>query len=413
MNFQVILTSPTWRLNGVNVFSANLIGGLRNNGVPAKLLLTRTGAVNWNPMELPTDIPIERLPAASFRDSGARRTALIDYLEENAPCIYIPNYDYDTSCVSSILSSRIGIVGIVHSDDPEHYEHVGRLGRYWNAVVAVSTTIASETARRNPALSGKIESIPYGVPVPDTMPERSFEPGLPLRLVYSGRLVQYQKRVLDLVKIAEVLERMRVPFRLTVIGDGEERERLESALSDMVQRGQVQFLGALAYEQVLEQYRQQDIFIMTSEFEGMPIALLEAMSLGCLPVVFHTRSGIPELIQDGINGYRIRIRDISTLAEKLAFLYRNTDARQQMAQNAYLTVRHSGYRLADMTTRYVALFQRIMHEIELGHYSRPYREIMPPSILRAGWGKRLPHAIRNLGFYYRTWRKQRNNRVLV
>ena len=56
--------------------------------------------------------------------------------------------------------------------------------------------------------------------------------------------------------------------------------------------------------QILEQ---QDAYILTSEFEGMPNALNEAMARGCVPVVTDIRSGIPELVRYGVNGYRVPV----------------------------------------------------------------------------------------------------------
>ena len=65
----------------------------------------------------------------------ARWEALRDYLQALTPTVYFPNYDFENSSVAPALRNEVGMIGVVHSDDPHHYEHVQRLGRYWNAVV--------------------------------------------------------------------------------------------------------------------------------------------------------------------------------------------------------------------------------------------------------------------------------------
>ena len=128
-----------------------------------------------------------------------RWRAMIDYLEARAPCIYIPNYDWQYSCVVPRLSKRVGVVGIVHSDDPAHYEHIDRLGAYWNAVVWVSPAIAEHLVASYPGVSNGLTTLPYGVAVfARVLPARPVRANSPLRLLYAGRLNQHQKRVLDL-----------------------------------------------------------------------------------------------------------------------------------------------------------------------------------------------------------------------
>ncbi|MCM8776281.1 MAG: hypothetical protein NC930_08055 [Candidatus Omnitrophica bacterium] len=142
MEWKVIVTTPYWRLNGVNIFSEHLVRNLRERGCDAHILLTRPHAVNLNPMEMPVDIPFAKLSVTKTNSRKGRWRALIQYLEDRTPCIYIPNYDYEASSISPELSDRVAIVGILHSDDPEHYRHVRRLGKFWNAVVAVIREVA-------------------------------------------------------------------------------------------------------------------------------------------------------------------------------------------------------------------------------------------------------------------------------
>lgn len=381
-DFRVLVAAPYWAMNGVNIFSANLVRGLQANGISAHILLTErdSSLVNISEplMDLPADIPVAELPLNGQESWGAHWGAMIRYLEERAPCIYVANADWRHSNVSPRLSNRVGIVGIVHSDDPLHYDHVMRLGRYWNAIVTTSKAIAERVAAQQPALSGRITTIPIGVPVPDHLPERTLDENAPLRIIYHGGLIQYQKRILDMPLIVEALLERQVPVELTLVGDGADRERLQAASQHLVQRGAMRFLGVLPHARILEILGQYDVCILASEFEGMPNALSEAMGRGCVPVVTDVRSGIPELVRDGVNGFRVPVGDIQTFAERLALLQRDVKRRREMSLNAYRTVGEGGYRIQDMVQRYIELFDRVLDEANRGLYKRPRGKLLPP-----------------------------------
>src|SRR5438105_2019050 len=94
-DYQVIIASTYWALNGVNTFSANMVRGLRDRGIPCHIVFTEHNA-SFCPtaeamMPVPTDLPAVELPLPRFETWGGHWAAMIDYLEAHAPCIYIPN----------------------------------------------------------------------------------------------------------------------------------------------------------------------------------------------------------------------------------------------------------------------------------------------------------------------------------
>ena len=388
MNFSVIVATPYWAMNGVNIFGANLVRGLQAEGVEAHILLTEQHSRLVNIpdplMPLPADIPVIELPVPEPESWGAHWRAMIRHLETCAPCIYIPNSDWRHSVVSPKLSRRVGIVGIVHSDDPLHYDHVARLGRYWNAIVTTSQAIARRVNARHPALSGRLVTIPIGAPAPDHFPERTPDANAPLRLIYHGVLSQHQKRILDLPRIVEALLARRVPVELTVIGDGADRERLLAASRPWVECGAMRFLGILPHDRLLELLPHQDVYVLTSEFEGMPNALNEAMGHGCVPVVTDVRSGVPEVVRDGVNGYLVPVGDIPAFVERLALLHQDPARRLKMARQAHRTVIEGGYRSRDMVHRYLELFHHVLGRAKRGQYKRPRGALEPPPVQVAG-----------------------------
>jgi glycosyltransferase involved in cell wall biosynthesis len=88
---------------------------------------------------------------------------------------------------------------------------------------------------------------------------------------------------------------------LTLVGDGPDMQALVRLGENLKLGEQVQFAGRLSEEQTLELIAASDILVLPSFMEGLPIVLMEAMSLG-LPVVASRVAGIPELVRDRENG---------------------------------------------------------------------------------------------------------------
>jgi glycosyltransferase involved in cell wall biosynthesis len=395
-SYRVVIGLPSGSLSGVDVFSVQLLRGLRGRGIPAHMLLSRPYRV-YNPMALPADIPVVTLPTHKGQDWGERWQIMIRYLESQAPCIYVPNYDYENSCVSPRLSARVGIVGIVHSDDPVHYEHVSRLGRYWDAIVAVTDEIAAMTTARDPSLAARLAVIRYGIAPAPPGPVRAREPGAPLRVIYAGRLDQGQKRVLDLPSIFEHLAARGVPFQLTLAGDGPARSDLERAAAGFLADGRFRMLGTVEHARVLALFEESDVLVLTSAFEGLPLALLEAMSRGCVPVVADVRSGIPGLVEQGVCGYRVPVGEVDQFAERLALLQREPARLRALSVRARQAIAEGEYGADTMVRRYVGLFEQVLDHSRRRVYRRPRGRIAPAPGMDVTWKDHLPLPVRGAG----------------
>jgi glycosyltransferase involved in cell wall biosynthesis len=224
-------------------------------------------------------------------------------------------------------------------------------------------------------------------------------------MVFTGRLVQYPKRIFDLPKIVQILQTLNVPVRLTVIGAGEDERRLKRISRPFLESGIIEFTGHLSNEKTLEIIQACDVFLLTSEFEGMPMSLLEAMGHGCVPVVSDVSSGVPELIDHGINGYRIPIGDIESFAKYISLLYHDMQKRRRMSLMAYKKVASGGYRIQDMLNRYEEVFRRSISDAENGAYVRPKGEITIPLGI-SPWNYRLPNFVLRIGMFVKAMERQ-------
>lgn len=380
---RVIVTTPNWTLNGVNTFSVTLVRGLRARGHEVVLLVTGSVWRDDKPLPVPPGLDLQVLPLPAIATWTARWEALRAYLERAAPCIYLPNHDVMHSGISPALSSRVGILGIAHSDDPQHYAHVARLAPWWNAAVGVSEAIVGSIGRLPSADGLRVAHIPYGVEVATEPMARVAADGRAgaLRILYAGRLEERQKRVMDLVTIAAALRARGVAFSLTIVGDGPARAALEQRLAHEGLGGAVSLLGTRAMEQMPELYRRHDVFLLPSAFEGLPLALLEAMGQGCVPVVSDIASGVPELVRDGEQGFRITVGDTTAFADRLALLARDVSARTAMATRARDRVDEASFGRETMVRRYESLLADLWNDVSSGRYVRRRHAVVPPPTL--------------------------------
>ena len=175
-------------------------------------------------------------------------------------------------------------------------------------------------ARGAPA--SKMRANPTGVPVPEKARRLEIGGGRPLRLLQACRFIE--KKGMDVtLEASKTLVARGFDVRLTLAGDGPQKKELESMVEALGLSSRVKWTGFLTPDRLAEEYQSHDFFLhpsrdtMSGDREGIPNSLLEAMSHGL--VVLGTRhSGIPEAIEDGVNGLLIDRADSDLVAECVA-----------------------------------------------------------------------------------------------
>lgn len=208
--------------------------------------------------------------------------------------------------VSRLLPANVHTVNVCHSDTPAdwYYEEVKTMAPSLSAVVGVSPRITANLKDRLKVLfSGPIVTITNGVeaPVAQVVPPAAFASPQPIRLVYVGRVRSYQKRAMDMIPFVNHLERKPLSYQLTIIGDGDAMPAIKKELADPIAAGRVIVKGQLPNQRVLENLLGQDILLLFSEFEGLPMAVLEGIMRSVVPVVTRIESGICDYFQDSLN----------------------------------------------------------------------------------------------------------------
>ena len=227
---------------------------------------------------------------------------------------------------------------LIQSDIPSEYARVRSNSDFASAVGAVSEGCVQRARREIPELEGRVYRVYYPVPCPSTPPAKKDAGEGPIRLAYLGIVRHHEKRALDFIPLVSELLARKVDFELTIIGDGSERQQLQRALFAMPGAApRVRFLGMLANPEALEVLSHQHVLLLVSEVEGQPIAMLEAMALGVVPVVSDL-AGLREIIVAGENGFLAPFGATTEFACKIDHLARSPEVRSKMALAAWKTV---------------------------------------------------------------------------
>jgi glycosyltransferase involved in cell wall biosynthesis len=109
-----------------------------------------------------------------------------------------------------------------------------------------------------------------------------------------------QKRVDKWVEVAAAVNKLNPNIKFLMVGDGPDDEMLRNKINELGMQDKIELPGMLS--DTVSAYKRIDIFLLTSDFEGLPLAIMEAMSTGCVPVVSNV-GGIKQLPFDGF-GYK-------------------------------------------------------------------------------------------------------------
>ena len=358
MKIRVFHSFPSWQLSGVNSWSINLARAMNEDHVFENVMLI-TG-VPPAPIDELDDlhIPYLHLNVPTPRKRSNEWTALKSFLETAAPCIYIPNYDFHRSCSVGNIAPDVKVCAVVHSDEGCYYDEIKRLGASFNSIVAVSSCLEHNLRQKFPRLGDRLTWIPHGVPCLSGQREQPTS-RMPIRIFYCNRLSQYQKRIFDLPSVCLELKRSGIDFHLTVAGSGPDEDELKSRFENLDLLSCVSIVGRLSAEDVNQTFKKSDIFLLTSDFEGLPISLLESLAAGCVPVVYDIDSGVRDAVDHGVNGFLVPHGNTIALSQAIARLAEDKDLLASLSAEC-IRRHHARFSLTGMGSAYRSLFCNVI-----------------------------------------------------
>lgn len=176
-------------------------------------------------------------------------------------------------------------------------------------------------------------------------------------LLSLGRLDDYAKNLSTIPRMLPAS--LRPDIRLTVAGDGPDRAAIEEAFR--VSALDAAFVGVVPRERLAEVFGQHEAFLFPSRFEGMGIALAEAMAAGLVPVAARIRGITDAMIEDGVSGFVFDQGNFKSAQRAVATLLREPERRLAMRQAARARAREL-FGPARMASAYAGLLGRILDD---------------------------------------------------
>jgi glycosyltransferase involved in cell wall biosynthesis len=174
------------------------------------------------------------------------------------------------------------------------------------------------------------------------------------RLLSVGRLVHQKGLDLAMRALGGLKE---VDWEWRIAGDGPEMGALQAQAKQLGIADRIKFLGWQAREQLVQTYRQTNIFLFPSRHEGMPNAVLEAMASG-MPVIASCIAGNDELVVNDETGYLVPSEDIDALQTALRKLLSDAVLRREMGGAAHRLARES-YSWESTARQYAYLLEKV------------------------------------------------------
>ena len=297
---------------GSELWAANLTYGLKKVGKQAILL----GGTEQPMLD-------ERYESLTIRIAKQQTIMhIVDLFERNLPCVFVNNFAGCAFMAAVIVKKKypdlIKIISVIHNDNKSLFDAHMMLAKYIDKVFCVSNQIREHMqalydfdGERYYFKEQPIESEKHWL--------REENLSDVLRIGYAARLVRQQKRADLLVDVISYLEQKNVDYLFQIAGEGECVDMIAEYTAQNHLQDKVQLLGRLPKEKMNGFWKNQDVFVNVSEYEGTSLSMLEAMSFGCVPVVTDV-SGAREFIEAGENGYICKVGDLQGIANSVAEL---------------------------------------------------------------------------------------------
>jgi glycosyltransferase involved in cell wall biosynthesis len=338
---------------------------LREAGADARVYSLTQGEVYERELRN-AGIPVEPIGGGSL--PAARLLALIIALRRFRPHVVQSCHTF-VNLYAALAARATGSIGIGALRST--LSHARRANGAWTpllmlapAALIVNSALAAEevthSARR---LRRPVFVVPNAIEIPRSLPERPIGSEGPVRVAFVGRLIPVKR--LDLFLQAFAIARSEAPRLVAVVaGDGPELARMEALAADLgLSPPAVTFLGSV--EAVGELLLTVDLLVLSSDEEGFPNVVLEAMT-AALPVVATQAGDLGEAVQDGRTGFVVPVNDAAALAARIVELAKSPSLRRRLGGAAYERARDV-YGARTLSGRLFAIYHELAERM---HHQR-------------------------------------------
>lgn len=263
------------------------------------------------------------------------------------------------TCYSPMLCRRKTVVYTRHGAEPFNQLKWRVMHKITQFIVNQITFVSNE----GQAVFGKVNNwqnkpqsvVDNGILIPKDNHQKPLnEQQAKIKLGSVARMVPLKNQICLLRAVALMPEALANQFEIHFFGDGPCEELLKSTADESSLSKNVHFHGMLVDREDI--YKHIDIIVVTSEMEGLSIAILEAMARK-IPVVATNVGGNPKLVTNELTGRLFEYNDTNTLSSILLHLYHSPDLIGKWGENGYELVKQH-YSLDSVANEYFKLYQR-------------------------------------------------------
>lgn len=258
--------------------------------------------------------------------SFVRRVAR--HISENS--IIICNDGSPEYSMVELLQLRNPVISILHGDNRHYFNGGYRYGYLIDRMICVSSFLKKKANKLFPSCTNPI-FIPFATPhVKINIDQKSYEK--PIVITYAGSIIS-AKGCHHFPELIKQLDQSTLDYRFDIWGDG---DLLDWLKKEVHPNSRVKFHGRKANEIVINALKESNISILLSKKEGLPVSLVEAMKCGSIPVVFDLDTGIPDIIDHEINGFRVPQEDVTGICNRILQIGNDINLLKKMSNAAVI-----------------------------------------------------------------------------
>jgi colanic acid/amylovoran biosynthesis glycosyltransferase len=334
---------PEQIASGPNAWLQRLIPDLiSNSGLEVQTLFIYSG----EPEKCPTitffkenRFPIQLISRVSYNYVEDQVKELLNIVKREHISTVVANLVVPALYATQYLKPfDIPVIGVMHSNDT-FYKGVitkfihGKTKNQLSTAVSVSGYINTICESQN--TNTQLLNIPCGTPEIENSTLRNSQEIL--KVIYAGRLVKEAKQVLKLTKAFCDASKVNSNLEFSIYGDGDQEQSISALINHERASKNVKLFKALPPNKIIRKIQEHHVFTLMSDYEGMPIALMEAMACGVVPVCYVGEGGIDEIIEHGVNGFIVENRG-KDYQDKLQILVNDRSLWEIMSKNARATI---------------------------------------------------------------------------
>jgi len=246
---------------------------------------------------------------------------LVKEIASRLPCIVIDNWQNQIMVAVAIIKhfypEAVKCISILHNDKIVLYRKTAYMEGYLDAIAGVSSAITDHLEKDFHISKDKLHYKESPVFFDETfIKSYTDDKNRPLQLGYAARITKDQKRADLLVPLIEELEKEKINYHFKIAGIGNYYDELVEQLEKKNLKKNLTICGWVDRSEMPDFWKEEDVFINLSEYEGTALSMLEAMSYGVVPVVTKI-AGVDEFVKSGENGYIFNISDIKILVQDI------------------------------------------------------------------------------------------------